>query len=356
MRIKKGKRIIFCFFYLFSCFLLFSQEIKINQKEGILQEKIRDHITFQKFKKFQPDLSQAVISRLTKLIIHGDRVFILDKRQARIFVFDKKANYLYSIGRPGQGPGDLEHPDDFIISEEGTVYVVNSMAERIEVFLIKGDFQRRIKLVLPEEIFYSNPSCLLINSNKQFFIAYKLSSHLIDLYDYQGNYIRNLLKREEPILVPGQNLGNSSQILFFNKSNKVLHFNYFSGIFTILSKEGEVETVFSSFDKAHTREVTRLKRNLEEKRRTKKPGIRISDYQIWSNCWIDKNDIIYVFLMFKNKDELQQMFVFSPEGIFLYRTTIPYFKGIRVDKAFCYGDDFVFISRDQEIFIAKKED
>lgn len=339
------------FIFIFQLYL-FSQEIKINQKEGILQEKLESHITFHKFEKFQPDINKVALSRITKLIIHDNKVFILDERQSRIFVFNKEANFLYTIGRPGQGPGDLEYPRDFDISKEGHVYVINSMAKRIEVFSLKGDFKRRIKLNIPEEIFYSRPSCILVSPIQNFLLGYSLSSHLIDTYDSVGTYKRNIIKRDDQIIIPGENLGNCSQLIFFKKERAILHFNYFTGVFTKLSLEGKAKKVFSVFEDFHNNEIKNLKKSIDIKEN--KPGVRVMNFQLWSNCCIDKDDNIYVFLLLKKKAEKQKLFVFSSEGVFLYWTTIPYFKDTRINKIFCYGDDFFFVTLEEEIIFAKR--
>lgn len=348
------KKIIILFFILISYGYLLSQEIKINQKEGIFQDKKENYITFHRFKKFQIDLNKVVLSRVTKVIIYNDKVFILDERQSRIFVFDKLANYLYSIGRPGQGPGDLEYPRDFIISKEGNIYVVNSMAKRIEVFSLKGDFQKRIKMNLPPEIFYSRPTRILVGPDQYFFIAYGLSSHLIDIYDPLGNYQSNVIKRAEPIFIPGQNMGNSSQISLFQKDNTLLHFNNFTGIFTKITQKGRVKKVFSAFDEFHQEKVSRSKKSMKERRKEMKPGIRIRTFVDWSNYCVDEDYNIYIFLLWKKKGELQKMFAFSPDGTLLYCTTIPYFKDTRIDNIFCFGDQFVFVTLEQEIFFSMK--
>jgi len=350
------KKIIIWLFILFSCCYLLPQEIKINQKEGIFQDKKESHIAFHKFKKFQPNINKVVISRITKIVIHDDKVFILDGRQSRIFVFDKQANYLYSIGRPGQGPGDLEYPRDFTLSNGGNIYVVNSMAKRLEVFSLKGDFLKRIELELPKEIYYSTPSRILVDQNKNLYIAYNLSSHLIDIYNDQGKYQKSLLKREDEVFIPGGNLGNSSQILFLPKDNSILHFNYFTGVFTKISKTGRVEKVFSVFDAFQSKETSKIKNDMRKSRKKRKSNsLSIKGFQLWSNCCIDKNSNIYVFLLWKKKKEQQKMFVFSPEGYFLYCKTIPYFNKTRVNSLFCFQDLFFFTTPNEEIIFTNKK-
>lgn len=331
-----------------------SQEIKIQQREGLVQNKKEKQIVFRQFEKFEPDLNKVTISRITKMIIFDDSVFILDGRQSKIFVFDRKANYLYSIGRPGQGPGDLEYPPDFFISEKEIIYVLNSMAKRIEVFSIKGDFIKRIELKLPKEIFFSQPRCILVDKNQDILIAYNLGPHLIDIYDDNGKYLKTLLKREDEIYIPGDNIGNCSQILFFPKDNAILHFNYFTGLFTKISKTGKVGRHFSVFDALQSKETSKIEEEISASRKANKTGVSIKGFQLWSNCCLDKDYNIYVFLLLKKRTEKQKMFVFSSEGDFLYWENIPYFVNIRVDDLYYFQDSFVFKTSDEEIYFTKK--
>lgn len=354
--VNKIKKIFISLFILLLHCSLISQEIKINQKKGIFQNKTKTHITFINFENFKPDFDKVVLRKVTKVIIHNDKVFILDRRQSKVFVFNKKANYLYSIGRPGQGPGDLEYPNDFAISNEGLIYVINSRAKRIEVFSLNGDFQRRIELHIPKEINYSHPVCILVGPNNNIFIAYNLNSHLIDMYDSQGNYKKNIFKREDPLIIPGQNFGNSSQMSFFQKDNAILYFNYFTGIFNKIRQNGKIEKVFSVFDKLHNKEISKLEKILEQKRKkSKNARLEIMVFHLWSNYCIDKDNNIHVLLLLKEKNKQQKFLVLSSEGEFLYWTTIPFFKDKTVDKFFCSGDDFIFITPEQEIFFAKKK-
>jgi hypothetical protein len=116
----------------------------------------------------------------------------------------------------------------------------------------------------------------------------------------------------------------------------------------------KIEKIFSVSDKLHKKELQKLKKFIAEKRKIKKSGIRALTFRLWSNYCIDADDNIYVFLLLTKKSKKQKLFVFSPEGTFLYWTTIPYFKNTRINKIFCSEDDFIFVTSEQEIIFAKK--
>ncbi len=351
------KKSLILIFILCTYLVLTSQETKLNKKQGSLQDKELGHIQFYKFKKFDIDLNKVAFKSISKIAIHENKVYIFDRQLSRIFVFDKKARYLHSIGRPGQGPGDLQYPRDFVISEDGKIYIVCSLVKRIEVFALDGNFLERIELKIPEDIFYSKPTNILVTSDKKFIIGYNLSPHLLDVYDSEGKFITNILKRENPVFVPGVNLANSSLISFGDLENSILHFNNFTGAFTRLKIDGENVQSFSAFDKLHQNEVKKLQEEYKEKSKklmVKEGGVNY--FILWSNFCIDREGNIYAFLFWKKKEEKQKLFVFSPEGTFLYRTTIPYFKDIpRIDKIYFFGDEFIFVTYNFDIYFAKKK-
>jgi hypothetical protein len=343
-----------------ACFILMGtyvspQEVYIDQKEGIIQNRKKDQISFREFEIFKPDLNKVVISQATKIEFCKGNFYILDRRQSRIYVFDKQANYLNSIGRPGQGPGDLEHPSDFVISGKDFIYVLNSMAKRIEVFFLEGGFDRRIELSLPKDIYYAHPSRILVDKRANIYIAYDISPHLIDVYNDKGQYQRTLVERKEKVTVPGVNIGNSSELLFLHNEDYILHLDYFTGIFTEIETTGKNKRVFSAFDPLVHNQTRKIKESLLVGGTATGSGLRVNDFQLWSNCCADDKSNIYVFLLLNKKDERQKMFVYSLKGKFLYWESVPYFGDKKVISLYFISGLFVFRTMDEDIFFCKKE-
>ncbi|UCC39893.1 MAG: 6-bladed beta-propeller, partial [Candidatus Aminicenantes bacterium] len=77
-----------------------------------------------------------------------DNIFVLDMENCRIQKYDKNGEYLQTIGRKGQGPGEFQMPQ-FIspyihLDSDDTLYVQES--RRIHAFDRKGNFKKVIKL------------------------------------------------------------------------------------------------------------------------------------------------------------------------------------------------------------------
>ena len=69
-------------------------------------------------------------------------IYVLDRENCRIQKFDKDGNYLQTIGRKGQGPGEFEQPYRLFFDSYQNIYV-HEMRD-IDVFNKNGKFVRSI--------------------------------------------------------------------------------------------------------------------------------------------------------------------------------------------------------------------
>jgi len=88
----------------------------------------------------------------TGLDVHGERVYVADRDNHRIQVFDLAGEYIYEWGvhalLPREGNGKLHDPSDVAISPDGTrAAVIEPMEDRIQVF---GIAREDTVLVSPE--------------------------------------------------------------------------------------------------------------------------------------------------------------------------------------------------------------
>ena len=71
-----------------------------------------------------------------------ERIYILDYKEAHVKVFDKDGKYLMTIGRPGQGPGELNRPR--IISLNQNELMALELGGRFSFFSLNGEFLRHL--------------------------------------------------------------------------------------------------------------------------------------------------------------------------------------------------------------------
>jgi tripartite motif-containing protein 71 len=73
---------------------------------------------------------------VTAVAVRGDEVYATDTYQ--VFVFSKDGTLLRQFGKPGRGPGDLDHPNGVAAADDGTVYVSDSNHSRVIAFSPEG--------------------------------------------------------------------------------------------------------------------------------------------------------------------------------------------------------------------------
>ena len=68
-------------------------------------------------------------------IVTNDYVYIVDKINSRVQMFDSTGNHLSSWGSVGKGPNSYtnQKPEDIAVSSGGDVYVTNTRNSRVQV-------------------------------------------------------------------------------------------------------------------------------------------------------------------------------------------------------------------------------
>jgi hypothetical protein len=116
-----------------------------NPKEPIYPDKI---VTFEEEltigKSEGPE--EYLINFIRSFAIDDEgNTYILDIRPYRIKVFDEDGKYLRSIGRSGQGPGELQGPRNIQFTVQKEIMVNDSRKGALLFFSVDGRFLREIK-------------------------------------------------------------------------------------------------------------------------------------------------------------------------------------------------------------------
>ncbi|NIM11711.1 MAG: 6-bladed beta-propeller [Candidatus Aminicenantes bacterium] len=330
-------------FLLFLSFFLHGKNFKLNQKKGIWQDKEEKHIEFVSFERINLDFEKVPLKKVMKVTLHKSNIFILDGKRNELYVMDKNGKYLYTIGRPGQGPGDIEFGCDFYISEYEKIYVLSSFSKRIEVFDIKGKPLSSIKLK-PPDVWMSAKS-ILLNQNNNFIIGSSYD-RIIATYSIKGDFIKTVLKHDDLEMISKSQIGINTKLCFID--NKILLFDAFRGIFVKLSMPGDIESVFSGFSYKVTPQAAR---NEEQVRSLKTPkGVsRHLNILSWTNFCVDGSNNIYVMPLGVESDGNQNLFVFSLHGTLLYKKPMDFFKKNKVRHICCDSDHFLFMTKNFDL-------
>jgi hypothetical protein len=83
--------------------------------------------------------SEYLIRNIDKILIESDTIYILDKRNASIALFDINGNYLNQLKRIGSGPGEYLDIADFIIIDSA-ILVLSRVMKKILVYSTSLDY------------------------------------------------------------------------------------------------------------------------------------------------------------------------------------------------------------------------
>lgn len=111
-------------------------------------EKIGDVLEYERFIVLETTDS-CIINEINKIAFTDEFIFILDKRQATIWIFDKEGKFQYPIKRLGQGPEEyLETSDIYVDAQRKEIYVLDGLAGHLLKYSIKGEYLD--KVIVPQ--------------------------------------------------------------------------------------------------------------------------------------------------------------------------------------------------------------
>jgi hypothetical protein len=81
---------------------------------------------------------------ITHIVVDDDEnIYVSDSKAAFIKVFDKSGNYLRTIGKKGQGPGEFLYPFEILVMPQGELMVNDLNQLRVHFFSLDGKFLRQ---------------------------------------------------------------------------------------------------------------------------------------------------------------------------------------------------------------------
>ena len=87
---------------------------------------------------------EYIFSDITGIDVDGDgNIYIIDRAEAQVRVFDKTGRFLRTIGRKGQGPGETQMPGFVQITSKNEVFVYDYTGRAV-FYSLAGSFLRQI--------------------------------------------------------------------------------------------------------------------------------------------------------------------------------------------------------------------
>jgi hypothetical protein len=122
---------------------------------------------------------ECLISDIDKIIIKSDKIYILDRRNSSIYIFDIKGNYLNKLSRKGNAPGEYLELSDFIVVDS-SIFVLSRVMKKILVYSENLDLIRNY----PLDDFYDY--CYLFDEKLLLYSGYSNDTHFnIRMYNME---------------------------------------------------------------------------------------------------------------------------------------------------------------------------
>lgn len=88
---------------------------------------------------------EEIFSEISSIAVDDEgNIYLLDGKENKILVFDKKGKYLRSFGKKGQGPGEMSMPAGIHLTPDKELMVDDSLNRKLIFFSLDGKFLRNI--------------------------------------------------------------------------------------------------------------------------------------------------------------------------------------------------------------------
>ncbi|MEW6457405.1 MAG: 6-bladed beta-propeller [Acidobacteriota bacterium] len=111
----------------------------------------------------------------------SENIFVLDRKNCRVQVYDKNGKFLKGIGRKGQGPGEFFVPSFISLDKNERLFVVDY--RKVHIFDEKGEFIKTFKID-----FRAYNICVI--EDKILLLGYK-NDKIFHYFDFNGNYLES---------------------------------------------------------------------------------------------------------------------------------------------------------------------
>lgn len=149
------------------------------------------------------------------------RIYVLDQKSKHLLQFDQVGKYLRTIGRGGQGPGEMAAPLCVCSSDE-SIYVIDNGNRNIQRYTCDGNFIESKKTSNSYSDMVWNPSGYIYAAP----IFGPPEQYLVDVLDAKGEYIKSIIKPNDSVLGLPRQIPVVSYLGFDGKRNLYVAFLY----------------------------------------------------------------------------------------------------------------------------------
>ena len=116
--------------------------VKLGRNDNI--SRISEFLRFSHYVPLQtnPDI---LINQINKIQIINDKIYILDRKQSSVLIFDTTGTFVSKIQNKGNGPHEYLDISDFEATSDGLLFLNDQMQGKFYVYDEAGNFQRSVQ-------------------------------------------------------------------------------------------------------------------------------------------------------------------------------------------------------------------
>ena len=130
----------------------------------------------------------ALIGRISKMMIHQNRYYILDYQQKNVQVFDESGKFILKIGKQGRGPGEYSNLDDMMYNPYTDNLDLLDPWGWIYSYDLKGNYIKTSNKITDSELLVVHYMIALNEKTYVFYSQFRQPFHVI-YYDMEENKI-----------------------------------------------------------------------------------------------------------------------------------------------------------------------
>ncbi len=253
-------------------------------------------------------------------------IYALDFKDRKVKIFDDSGAYVGSIGKKGQGPGELNMPSGILISQKNELIIEDTLNRRLAFFTLEGEFIKNISLadrlglvnLMQDSQGYFLGREIGLDGDKMYFEIKKYDAELKPLFTFD--------KIEFAVPLPGTKINIMDLMSLYQFDGKGNVFYGRNQEYELKVFDAEGNHILSIQKDYNPVKITQEdKDEMLDKIPNVTPGVNIKEmfefpkyyppYQFFS---LDEQERIFVRTWEKGEVKGEYVFdIFNPEGIFI---------------------------------------
>jgi hypothetical protein len=179
--IMKLKNIIKNIFFILVCYLVFgctnqkkntivADNIIYFDSQKCVQKFDLKNITDSTFQIFPLETNDdCLISKIDKIEIKDNRIYIMDKLAQSVYIFDMTGKYLNKINSRGQGPGEYVNLSYMTVTDNSVIVIDHFIGKQLEYSALDFKFikeERIFEKIWATEVFYLSGTIYYVNDGR----------------------------------------------------------------------------------------------------------------------------------------------------------------------------------------------